>query len=212
MKTRLRGPERAELMRRLLSSGPERVESRRPSRGLAWRLTGWWQELEAAGIGGLHAQRDLPEAELGELLAVAQLVDVDGGKEGHDRLGLAQAHHLPEVRHEIEVAEPCEQRPPVATKRDAVEAGVGDRHRLHDDRLVVAPELRHAEQGAAERQHARAVAAGAFGKQHQIVAGVEPPKHLIAARADLARGALDEDRALRLGKRLEERPGRDLGL
>src|SRR5260221_759772 len=49
------------------------------------------QELVAAGIGRLHAQRHLPEAEFGEFLAVAQPVDIDRrGKEYHC-LGLSQA-------------------------------------------------------------------------------------------------------------------------
>ncbi len=67
------------------------------------------------------------------------------------------------MRHQIEIAEPGEQRPPVAAEGNTVEAGIGDRHRLNDDRPVVAPQLRHAEQGAAEWQHARAVAAGPSG-------------------------------------------------
>src|SRR5215471_2783579 len=79
------------------------------------------QELVAAGIGRLHAQRYLPETEFGEFLAVAEPVDVDRREEGDDGLGLTQAHHLPEVRHQVEVAEPGEQRPPVAAERNAVE-------------------------------------------------------------------------------------------
>ena len=71
--------------------------------------------------------------------------------------------------------------PPVAAERNAVEPGVGDRHRLHRDRLVVAAQLGHAEQRAAEGQHARAVAAGALGEQHEVVAGVQPAHHLVAA-------------------------------
>src|SRR4051812_46102986 len=66
------------------------------------------QKLVAAGIGGLDAERHLPEAEFGEFLAIAQLVDVDRREKCHHRLGLAQAHHLPEVRDQIEIAEPGE--------------------------------------------------------------------------------------------------------
>src|SRR5438876_12260043 len=84
------------------------------------------QELVAAGIGRLHAQRYLPEAEFGEFLAVTQAVDIDRREEGDDGLRLAQAYHLPKVRHEIEIAEPGEQRPPVAAERNGVEACIGD--------------------------------------------------------------------------------------
>src|SRR5262245_35546790 len=83
------------------------------------------QELVTAGIGRLYAQRHLPEAEFGEFLAVAQPVDVDRWEEGDDGLGLAQAHHLPKVRHQVEIAEPGEQRPPVAAERNAVEPRIG---------------------------------------------------------------------------------------
>src|SRR5262249_43010643 len=82
--------------------------------------------LQAAGIGELHAARDFTEAVVGELLAIAQAVDIDRREEGDDRLGLTEADHLPEMGHEIEIAEPGEQGPPVAAKRNAVEAGVGD--------------------------------------------------------------------------------------
>src|SRR5882672_11465545 len=71
------------------------------------------QELVAAGIGRLHAQRYLPEAEFGEFLAVAQPVDIDRREERDDGLGLAEAHHLPKVRHQIQIAEPGEERPPI---------------------------------------------------------------------------------------------------
>src|SRR4029077_8782667 len=80
------------------------------------------QEFVAAGIGRLHAQRYLPEAEFGEFLAVAQPVDIDWREKGHDGLGLAKAHHLPKVRHQVEIAEPGEERPPVAAEPGGVEA------------------------------------------------------------------------------------------
>src|SRR5437763_14545679 len=100
-----------------------------------------WQELVAAGIGRLHSQRHLPEAEFSEFLAVAQPVDVDRWEEGDDGLGLAQAHHLPKMRHQVEVSEPGEQRPPGTAERNAVEPRIGDGHRLHGDRLVVTAQL-----------------------------------------------------------------------
>src|SRR3954451_5366561 len=74
------------------------------------------QKLVATGVGRLHAQGDLAVAELGELLAVAQLVDVDRREEVLDSLGLADAGHLPEVRHQVEFAEAREQGPPVAAE------------------------------------------------------------------------------------------------
>src|SRR5436190_2132765 len=94
------------------------VRTRAPSPG-CWNGPGCsksgqpGQKLVAPGIGGLDAERDLPEAEIRDLLAVAQLVDVDRREERHHRLGLAQARHLPEMRHQIEVAKPGEQGAPV---------------------------------------------------------------------------------------------------
>src|SRR5258708_37591149 len=76
------------------------------------RLLGRRQLLQSAGIRKLHAAGHLPEAIIGELLAIAQAVDVDGWKEGDDRLGLAEADHLPKMGNQIEIAEPREQGAP----------------------------------------------------------------------------------------------------
>src|SRR5690349_161984 len=105
MKTRLRCPSVPELITAasITGAGGGRVA---PSAGLCR----WRQQLVAAGIGRLDARRDLPEAEFGELLAVSQTVDVDRREEGHDRFGLAKADHLPKVRHEVQIAEPGEER------------------------------------------------------------------------------------------------------
>src|SRR6188474_404180 len=132
MKTRLRYPvERTELMGLRRWNG--RVLTNRP------RLGQPGQEILAPGIGRLDTQRHLPKAKFGELLAVAQLVDIDRWKESDHRLGLAQAHHLPKMRHQVEIAEPGEQRAPIAAERNTIEPRVGDRNRLHPDRLFVAP-------------------------------------------------------------------------
>ena len=130
-----------------------------------------------------------------------------------DRHGhLAESDRVPQVAAHFHVAVPGEERPQISSHRHAVQFGVGDGDGLDQERLAPRPPLRHREQGALERQHPVAVAAGALGKQDQVVAPFETVAHLVPVRHRLAPAPLDEDRALQLGQPAVQRPACDLRL
>ena len=121
---------------------------------------------------------------------------------------------LPQMRHHFHVAIPGKQRPVFPPHRQAVQAGKGDRDRLHLHMPAAGqPRFGRAQQRALERQHAVAVMAGAFGKQQQGIARRQPLVDGIARRAGgAAPRALDKDGALQPRQGAEEGPGADLGL
>ena len=112
---------------------------------------------------------------------------------------------------QLHVAVPGEQRPQVTAHGHAVEPGIGDRDRLDHQRPVVRPAFRHREQGALERQHLIAVAAGAFGEQNQVVVVVEALIELVPVLGHLVPATLDENRALEPCQPAKQGPARDLG-
>ena len=71
--------------------------------------------------------------------------------------------------------------------------------------------MHRADQRRAERQHADAVARGAFGEQHHRVAAEQPLGDFLAGRAGLMPGLpVDEDGPLQFRQPAEDRPARDL--
>src|SRR5882757_5774946 len=59
------------------------------------------QRVIAPGVGLLETERDLIVAVFGHPFAVAESIEIDRLEEGQDRLGLAQAHHLPQMRQQV---------------------------------------------------------------------------------------------------------------
>ena len=121
-----------------------------------------------------------------------------------------------QMRHEIGCRRSRRPATRAAAHRHAVQARVGDRHRLDVDAFGIAAAKRHvggAEQRALERQQMIAVAGAAFGEQHHRIAAGQARRDLAGLLAGLALAlALDEDGALQPRQRAEDRPAGDLRL
>src|SRR5262249_42691905 len=88
----------------------------------------------------------------------------------HD-LDPAEPGEAPQMRRQLHIAVPGEQRAQRPAEGKAVELGIGNRDRLHRQRPAVGePSLSDAEEGAVERQGAVAGIAGPLWEQHPNVA------------------------------------------
>ncbi len=73
-------------------------------------------------------------------------------------------------------------------------------------------QLGHREEGALERQDPVSIAAGAFGKQDQVITLLQARHQLVPLSRDMPAVALDEYGALQLGQPTEQGPPGNLGL
>jgi len=119
--------------------------------------------------------------------------------ERHPRAQPAQAQHGPEMRRQGHVAIPGKAGAIEAAERHAVKPEIGHRHRLHRDGEA-GRAFGDGEERGFERQQALAVAAGALGKEDQILAGLEPRRNRVALSVDRGAAPVDEDAALQLGQ------------
>src|SRR5664279_3337150 len=120
-----------------------------------------------------------------------------------------------DVRHEVEIAVPGDQRAMLASHRYAVLAGIADRHRLNQNAAPGARAglLHRTDQGGAERQHTVAVARSAFREQHDRSAGGQALDDLGDGFAGLVTArAVDEYRTLQSGSDTDHRPVGDFTL
>src|SRR6185295_8703525 len=101
---------------------------------------------------------------------------------------------------QFHIAIPGEERPEAAAHRHAIEPRVGERDRLHDQRLALDAPLGNTEKRAAEGQDPIAVVAGPLGKEDQYIAFEQPLFDLVLVLAGLGGAALDEYRSLQLGE------------
>src|SRR5437867_1336352 len=111
---------------------------------------------------------------------------------------------------QLHIAIPGEERPEAAAHRHAIQAGVGERNRLHNQRLAFDAPLGDAEESTTERQYPVAVVAGSLREQDQHVPFKQALLDLVLVFAGLGGTALDEYGALQFRQPAEEWPARDL--
>ena len=150
------------------------------------------------------------------MLAVVARAEIDRFAERHVHVDRAFLQDAEQMRAELDIARPGGDRPVIAAHGHAVDAGIGDRHRLDVDHALL--RMRDGGGGRAEKRGLHfekpvAVGCRSLGEEHDDLArrhAFGNLVHLVAGAALLF--ADDEDALLQLGERAEDRPFRHFHL
>src|SRR6185503_3220599 len=123
------------------------------------------------------ARSDHPFAVGRQLFATAMFANGRLAVKGYPRLERSCAPDAKKMGHKLHIAIPGKDRTADAAYGNAVNAGVGDRHRLNGNRRAIHLHLGCAHECAAERQNAVAVARGPFRKEGYDFTGGKAALH-----------------------------------
>src|SRR5262249_54021402 len=107
-----------------------------------------------------------------------------------------EADHAPNMRRQIDVAIPCEERPIEASNGDAVESGVWDGEGLNETGEKAVSVFSGGKQCIFKGEYAFAVAAGPLRKQDQRIPDRQSPAYRVALCDGAAYSPIHEDTAL----------------